>query len=67
MPEMVKVRKKDFEEMEKGLEEMKKEIESWKATLETLKDEEVMEQIRRSEEEIKEGKGESWRKVKKDL
>ncbi|MFB6088189.1 MAG: hypothetical protein ABEK36_00240 [Candidatus Aenigmatarchaeota archaeon] len=67
MPEIVKVPKKDFEEMEKGFERMKKEISEWEATLETLKDEEVMKQIRQSENEIKEEKSKSWKEVKKDL
>lgn len=67
MPEMVKVPKKDFEEMERGFERMRKEISEWEATLETLKDEEVMEQIRQSEKEIEEGKSKSWEEVKKEL
>lgn len=60
MPEMIKVPKGQ-------LEEMKEEVDRIKATIETLEDEEVMEQIIQSEKEFKEGKGQPWKEVKKEL
>ncbi|MEK7113157.1 MAG: type II toxin-antitoxin system Phd/YefM family antitoxin [Patescibacteria group bacterium] len=43
------------------------EYESWKETNEILADKELMHEIREAEKELKEGKGISWEKVKKDL
>lgn len=43
-------------------------ISEWEATLEITQDEEMMEQIRKSEEDLKRGETVAWRDVKrKDL
>jgi len=43
------------------------EYESWKETNEILADKQLMYELREAEKELKEGKGISWEKVKKDL
>jgi len=53
--------------MLKIVEKIKYEISRWKATIEILIDREAMEQIRRSEKDIKDGKVHKWEDVKKEL
>lgn len=43
------------------------EYESWEETNEILADKQLMEDIRQSEKELSEGKGELWEDVKKEL
>jgi|GEM_PF-2020396 len=53
MSQMIHITKKEYEEM--------------KATIETLQDQEVLEQIARSEKEILEGKTHKWKDVRDKL
>jgi antitoxin YefM len=43
------------------------EWESWEETIEVLSDEELMEDLRRSEEDVKAGRLVDWDEVKRDL
>ena len=43
------------------------EYEGWKETLDILSDQQLMESIRIGEQQIKQGKGVSWDKAKKEL
>lgn len=45
----------------------KEDYEGWLATIETLSDPELMEAIRRGDEDINAGRYKSWDEVKKDL
>ena len=53
--------------MLKIMEKIKYEISRWKATIEVLLDREAIEQIRRSEKDVKDGKVHKWEDVKKEL